>query len=145
MRLGKAVRAGVLLLVALGPFLLAATASPPDGPHAALPAVDEVPPLPDDGNEADLAADRFTLPLLVEDLPDGPSRAALRTYRAAGILEPDAVQAAFEAAVAALVVDEAAQPALAGLTPCSTRRPGWPAWTTPSPTRWPGTTRTAIA
>ncbi|MGH2554357.1 MAG: hypothetical protein ACRDHO_01380 [Actinomycetota bacterium] len=103
------IAAVVGLIVA--PFLLAVLASrAPISLDAGAAAADEVPALPETGKEGDLFAQLRPLPLFVTTLPDRPSRHAVEAFEDAGILDPDAVRAAFGAAWSALVVDEPDRP-----------------------------------
>jgi tetratricopeptide (TPR) repeat protein len=88
------------------------SAPTPIGPS---PTVCDVADLPAGGPIKDLTADIEVLPLLVDDVVDQPSQAALARYRQAGVLDTPDVRAAFEAAWAALVVPPDAAPQIATL------------------------------
>jgi tetratricopeptide (TPR) repeat protein len=98
-RRARVLRGVVLGLLAVGPFAFA-VATP--GPHVpagsgSTSTVETIPTLPADGRPTVLASVLEPVPMLV-DPPDPPSRAAVAAYRAAGMLDPDQVRAAFSSA-----------------------------------------------
>jgi tetratricopeptide (TPR) repeat protein len=93
---------GVLLACTVAlPFAIAATART-SAPAAPEPA--SVGALPTGGTPTDLATQIDHVPILVTALPDVASRDAVAAYRRAGILDVDAVRAAYLATWGALQV-----------------------------------------